>query len=331
MPNITNITPPRVPITDPATGMISREWYRFFLNMFTLLGGGAAPDTGETMADLQMPVPQTVDELVKELSGLAALPAAGDTAELRKALDALALAPARTPHAPQLIYGSFYSTENQADGSTTTAYPIIYTTTQTAKNVALENRTAAFTASIALTTMTVTAVASGPIYPGMLMSGTGIAAGTRVVSQTSGTTGSTGVYEVSVSQTLSSRAFTGACASILRVYRQGVYNVQYSAQFLNTDTAATHDIDIWLRKNGADVSDTNSKFSVPQKHSGENGHVVGALNLFVDLLPNDYVELMWATSDPGALIGYIAARTGPVRPFTPSIITTVSCVSGPTD
>lgn len=36
MLNITNITPPRVPIVDERTGLISREWYRFFLNLFTI-------------------------------------------------------------------------------------------------------------------------------------------------------------------------------------------------------------------------------------------------------------------------------------------------------
>ena len=38
--NITNVTPPRVPLTDARTGLISREWYRFFLNLFQLVGQG---------------------------------------------------------------------------------------------------------------------------------------------------------------------------------------------------------------------------------------------------------------------------------------------------
>jgi hypothetical protein len=41
MSNLTNITPPRVALVDPETGIISREWYRFFVNMFTITGGGA--------------------------------------------------------------------------------------------------------------------------------------------------------------------------------------------------------------------------------------------------------------------------------------------------
>ena len=40
MPNITNIPSPRVPFIDQRTGEISREWYRFLLNLFQLTGGG---------------------------------------------------------------------------------------------------------------------------------------------------------------------------------------------------------------------------------------------------------------------------------------------------
>lgn len=40
--DITNIPAPRVPITDERTGLISREWYRFLLNLFNLSGGGVS-------------------------------------------------------------------------------------------------------------------------------------------------------------------------------------------------------------------------------------------------------------------------------------------------
>lgn len=48
-PNVTTITPPRVPLVDPRTGIIAREWYRFFLNLFTLTyenANGGASDFG---------------------------------------------------------------------------------------------------------------------------------------------------------------------------------------------------------------------------------------------------------------------------------------------
>lgn len=34
MPNVSNITPPRVPLVDNRTGLVSREWYLFFLSLF---------------------------------------------------------------------------------------------------------------------------------------------------------------------------------------------------------------------------------------------------------------------------------------------------------
>jgi hypothetical protein len=39
--NITNIPSTRIDFIDKQTGLMSREWYRFFLNLFTLTGGGS--------------------------------------------------------------------------------------------------------------------------------------------------------------------------------------------------------------------------------------------------------------------------------------------------
>lgn len=40
--------PPRVPLTDPRTGLISREWFLFFQGVFERIGGA----TGESTTDL---------------------------------------------------------------------------------------------------------------------------------------------------------------------------------------------------------------------------------------------------------------------------------------
>ena len=54
--NITNIPSNRVEIIDPRTGVMSREWYRFFLNLFNLAGGGG---NQTSLDDLQLgPPPQ---------------------------------------------------------------------------------------------------------------------------------------------------------------------------------------------------------------------------------------------------------------------------------
>lgn len=54
MLNVTNIPAPRVNIIDERTGLISREWYRFFLNLFTLVGSG---NNQTSLDDLQVGPP----------------------------------------------------------------------------------------------------------------------------------------------------------------------------------------------------------------------------------------------------------------------------------
>ena len=69
--------------------------------------------------------------------------------------------------------------------------------------------TSSFTGSISGTTMTVTAIASGSIIVGQVITGTDVTASTVVSSQISGTAGGIGTYTVSISQTRTSRALTG--------------------------------------------------------------------------------------------------------------------------
>jgi hypothetical protein len=347
----TPITPPRVPLIDPRTGLIDRAWYLFFLSLnnaatAVIDDSGLTFSAESTIASLEAalqavnqelqtlpPAADLSDELTKQIQAEALADCCSalvsQIAEMQKQIDALQSAPITTPQIPQFVYGSFYSTANQPDGSTTTAYPLLYDTTQFSKNVTIEDRTAVFTASIATTTMTVTAITSGPIYPGMVITGTGVTAGTRIVSQLTGTDGSTGTYQVSVSQTVASTTITGTCKSKVRCEIAGTYNIQFSVQFVNTDNNI-HDTDIWMRKNGVNVPDSNSQFSVPNRHGGVDGHLIGALNLFIDLAADEYIELMWATTNTSTTIQYIAAQTGPVRPATPSVILTVSIASVPT-
>jgi hypothetical protein len=115
-------------------------------------------------------------------------------------------------------------------------------------------------------------------------------------------------------------------ASRLNVTYSGVYNLQFSIQFNNTDTQI-HDVDVWAAINGADVSNSNSVFSVPNSHGGVDGHLIAALNLFLPMQAGDYVELYWHTSDVAVTIEHLVAGTSPTRPATPSVIATMAFVS----
>lgn len=114
--------------------------------------------------------------------------------------------------------------------------------------------------------------------------------------------------------------------SKIKVDYAGVYNIQFSAQMINTDSQI-HDVDIWFAKNGTNISESNSKFSVTERHGGVDGAIIGALNFFVDMDPNDYAEIYWRTSNTGVSMQYLPADTSPTRPATPSVIVTVAYVS----
>ena len=230
-----------------------------------------------------------------------------------------------------LPYGSFYDTTNQAGGSVTTEYPMRLAATDISSGVSVASRSAAFTGSIALTVLTVASGLTGLIFPGMLIAGTTVAADTYVVDQLTGTSGGVGTYTVSVSQTVTSRALTGAMATKLTVTNAGIYNLQFSAQFINTDTAA-HDIDIWFRKNattptGAGIANSNSVFTIHSSHGGIDGRLVAGINYMIQLAAADFVEIMWNGNDLGLSIATIAAGSTPTTPQSPGVIATLQFVS----
>jgi hypothetical protein len=160
-PNITNITPPRVPLVDERTGLISREWYRFLLNLFFLTGSGQsnatledlqhAPNSDTAVATVQAELAAvqqasqtqpavTVDqwaELAKQVEALAAASAVtvDQWAELAKQVEALAVAPAYTPQLRNRAYGTFYDTTTQTAAAINTAYGLTFNSTNLSNGV----------------------------------------------------------------------------------------------------------------------------------------------------------------------------------------------------
>ena len=228
-------------------------------------------------------------------------------------------------------YGAFQDDTDQTDGSTAVAYYFRFNTTDFSNGVSVQSRTASFTGSIATTTLTVSAISAGSIFPSMQISGTGVTAGTRIVAQLTGTTGGTGTYTVSASQTVTSTAMTGDLPSKVTVDQAGLYNAQFSAQFINT-TNDVQEISIWFRKNGTDIAGSNSEFGIKARKSTVSAsRLIAAMNFIIDLETNDYFEMMWRVSDSGVSLeqfpAVTASGTTPAIPATPSIILTVSFMS----
>lgn len=107
----------------------------------------------------------------------------------------------------------------------------------------------------------------------------------------------------------------------------GIYNYQFSVQLKNTDTQI-HSAWIWLRVNGVDVPGTGSKFDVISSHGGVPGYVIAACNFYVDLEPEDTVEMWAAVSDVAVTFDAAPAATSPfAMPAIPSVVATLSFVS----
>ena len=133
-------------------------------------------------------------------------------------------------------------------------------------------------------------------------------------------------YPITYDTTDYSHGISVVSNSRITVKSYGIYNIQFSFQFDNSDTQI-HDVDIWFAKNGTNIAKSNSQFSIPNSHGGVNGHLIAAMNFWVELNANDYVEIMWNTTDTAVTIQNIPAQTSPTRPATPSVIVTANFVS----
>ncbi len=110
----------------------------------------------------------------------------------------------------------------------------------------------------------------------------------------------------------------------IRVANSGKYNFQFSAQLARTAGTSTESISIWLRKNGQDVPASCTDVII---HGGASlADMVAAWNFFQSLNANDYIEIMWSSTDTNLFIDYVAPRINPDRPSVPSVILSVQQV-----
>ncbi len=115
----------------------------------------------------------------------------------------------------------------------------------------------------------------------------------------------------------------------IKIEQVGTYNIQFSAQVDKTDSGKD-EIDIWLRKNGINIPNSNTIVEV----DGNNAELVSAWNFLVQTNTNDYYELAWHSSDIDMRLLSRGTQSNPDRPAVPSVILSVSQVTytqvGPT-
>lgn len=109
----------------------------------------------------------------------------------------------------------------------------------------------------------------------------------------------------------------------------GIYNIQFSSQFQNTDNAH-HDVIIWLRLNGSDVAGSSGFVSVPARKSasaGDEGHIITSWNYLLSVVGGQYYEIVWSTEDhTHVTMQFYAAGSPP--PSAASVILSVTQQSG---
>lgn len=144
-------------------------------------------------------------------------------------------------------------------------------------------------------------------------------------------TSATAIYSMSLSTTdisngVSISGSTNPYNTFIKVANAGVYNLQFSAQFSNSDNSI-QDVVIWVRKNGTNIADSSGMVGVPPFKAGSNGQVIASWNYFLDLSANDYVQLCWHVEQANVItLETIAAGTNPTHPRTPSLIVTAQRV-----
>jgi hypothetical protein len=137
----------------------------------------------------------------------------------------------------------------------------------------------------------------------------------------------TAAYAVTFNTTDFSNGVTMASGSRITVADAGIWNCQFSIQFKNTSNDG-QDVDIWFRKNGTNIDNSNSRFHLSQRKSaGDPSHLIAAMNFFVSMDSADYIEIMWRTTSTAVSLEHFSTSTSPTRPAVPSAIVTMSFVS----
>ena len=169
--NITNIPAPRVPFIDERTGLMAREWYRFFLNMFVLTGSGS---NATTLDELQLGPPvQTSNGTVTSVTGTPPVVSSGGNAPVISM-------PAATTSADGYLTSTDWNTFNNKGVGSVTSVSVV-----SANGLAGTVATATTTPAITLST-TVTGVLKG--------NGTAISAATSGTDYAPATSGTSILY-----------------------------------------------------------------------------------------------------------------------------------------
>jgi len=132
---------------------------------------------------------------------------------------------------------------------------------------------------------------------------------------------------LTMSNTDFSNGVSLATGSKMTVEFAGIYNLQFSVQVQNLDTAP-QDMFIWLRQNGVDIVGSTGVIGLPaRKNVGDPSHDIKGWNYFLSMKAGDFVQIYWSPTIATVTIPTYAASGTPTKPSTASVVATLSFVS----
>jgi hypothetical protein len=105
----------------------------------------------------------------------------------------------------------------------------------------------------------------------------------------------------------------------------GTYNMTFSIQFVNT-SVSIHDVNVFFKKNGTIVDNSNSVLSIPNSHGGTDGHTILCVNFMFEMLAGETLALWWNVNNIAVSIQTIPLNPIPpagYTPASPSVIWTI--------
>lgn len=118
--------------------------------------------------------------------------------------------------------------------------------------------------------------------------------------------------------------------------KSGVYKIDYSLQFVNTDNVA-HDVEVWLQVDGVNVARSGTVFTLQaRKSTGVYSYLAAYSSVMFDLEAGQDISLWWATDKAYNTVGPVdgvymenrAAQTSPYSaPAVPAAVGSIAFVS----
>ena len=272
MLDLTQVPAPRVPLIDGNTGLVASEWFRFFNGLYSVVGAN-----------------QNVIQPANGGTGLSAIPTDGQLLigngagyTLNTVTPGAGIGVTNTSGAIAIgIAGGVLGTATGGTGQST------YTNGQ----LLIGNTTGNTLSKATLTAGAGVTITNGP---GSVTIASPKAYGRFAGLSTQSAAAIATAYKVEFDATYLNNGVTMVGLTDATVTATGIYNFQYSLQFLKA-TAGPGEYYFWVRVNGANVVVSARGVTVTN-----NGiYAIGVGNIILSLNAGDYFTLMWSVSDVG--------------------------------